>query len=185
MGGSDGNHAPPFRGTCELVLGVDHLDRVVQRGLRRARADLALATSDLKAMLVPGPRKGRARSVLEILRELAERGVEVRLLHASMPSGPARDFLAGELPATMELRCCPRVHTKAVIVDAAAMYLGSANLTGAGLGAKADHRRNFEAGFWTEEPEVIDPVLEWFDQLWEGAFCPGCGRRRHCPAPLG
>ena len=38
------------------------------------------------------------------------------------------------------------------------MYLGSANLTGAGLGAKADGRRNFEMGIWTESPALIDAV---------------------------
>ncbi len=47
-------------------------------------------------------------------------------------------------------RRCPRLHAKAVIIDCRAMYLGSANLTGAGLGAKADKRRNFEMGIWTE-----------------------------------
>lgn len=172
------------RGAVELVMGVRHLEQVVQEGIRLAGADLALATADLKAMLVPGPRGGRARSLLALLRELAEGGVEVRLLHSGHPSRAALEELAPPLPARMELRRCVRVHTKAVIVDASKMYLGSANLTGAGLGAKGESRRNFEAGIWTEEPELIDPVLEWFDQLWEGRLCAGCGRRNVCPEPI-
>ena len=32
-----------------------------------------------------------------------------------------------------------------------------ANFTGAGLGAKSDRRRNFEAGVLTDDDEVVDP----------------------------
>ena len=64
------------------------------------------------------------------------------------------------------------------------LYLGSANLTGAGLGAKADRRRNFEAGIWTESTALIDGVLERLDALWEGRHCAGCLRRDVCPVPL-
>src|SRR5438552_3618023 len=78
------------------------------------------------------------------------RGVEVRLLHAGVPSAAALLELKEGLPKNLWIRRCPRLHAKTVIVDARGMYLGSANLTGAGLGAKADGRRNFEWGVWTE-----------------------------------
>src|SRR5262249_26402617 len=109
-----------------------------------------------------------------LLRGLAGRGVEVRVLHAGVPSGPALEELR-DLPRGIVFRRCPRVHTKAVVVDCRRMYLGSANLTGAGLGAKAAGRRNFEAGVFTESPALIDAVLERFDAIWEGTHCPGCG----------
>jgi len=64
------------------------------------------------------------------------------------------------------------------------MYLGSANLTGAGLGAKGEDKRNFEMGIWTESPGLIDSVLEQFNTLWEGRPCKTCGRRDVCPVPL-
>jgi hypothetical protein len=64
------------------------------------------------------------------------------------------------------------------------MYLGSANLTGAGLGAKSDGRRNFEMGIWTESPPLIDAVLEQFNVLWEGRRCKTCQRKDVCPVPL-
>ena len=63
-------------------------------------------------------------------------------------------------------------------------YLGSANLTGAGLGAKGDGKRNFEMGVWTESSALIDGVLEQFNALWEGRRCEGCKRREVCPVPL-
>ena len=64
------------------------------------------------------------------------------------------------------------------------MYLGSANLTGAGLGAKADGRRNFEMGIWTDAPGLIDGVLEQFNALWESHQCRSCQRKDICPVPL-
>ena len=71
-----------------------------------------------------------------------------------------------------------------MIADGQWMYLGSANLTGAGLGAKSPRRRNFEAGIWTDEPALIDPVGDMLDGIWNGAECPDCGRKDHCPVPL-
>jgi hypothetical protein len=64
------------------------------------------------------------------------------------------------------------------------MYLGSANLTGAGLGAKADGKRNFELGVWTESPQMIDAVQDHFNRLWEGRECTSCKRKDICPVPL-
>jgi hypothetical protein len=64
------------------------------------------------------------------------------------------------------------------------MYLGSANLTGAGLGAKMDGKRNFELGIWTESPGLIDAVLDQFNGLWEGGRCESCRRKEICPVPL-
>ncbi len=169
--------------STSVVLGAEHFARVIRDGVLRAEFSVALATADLKALLVPDERR-RARSILAHLRKLARRGIEVRLLHAGVPSRAALDELREELPEGFVVRRCPRVHTKVVIVDAQAMYLGSANLTGAGLGAKAGTRRNFEAGIWTEDPALIEPLLSWFDEVWEGRECEDCGRREHCPVPL-
>ena len=45
---------------------------------------------------------------------------------------------SARLGQALALRACPRVHFKAVIVDGAFVYVGSANWTGAGLGAKSE-----------------------------------------------
>jgi phosphatidylserine/phosphatidylglycerophosphate/cardiolipin synthase-like enzyme len=83
------------------------------------------------------------------------------------------------------LKICPRVHFKAVIVDGAWAYLGSANLTGAGLGAKADGRRNFELGFRTEDFDTLDRVKAMFEAIWNGDECAACKLRSVCPDPIG
>ncbi len=181
-------------GQCELVINEEHLARVVRDGIARAASSVEIMTADFKAMLVPawgGGKKGcgagRARSVVQLFRALARRGVELRILHAGTPTGPALQELkriADEEKGRLTIRRCPRLHAKAVVIDARAMYLGSANLTGAGLGAKSPFRRNFEMGIWTESPAMIEAVLEQFNLLWEGHRCKKCGRREICPVPL-
>jgi phosphatidylserine/phosphatidylglycerophosphate/cardiolipin synthase-like enzyme len=183
-------------GHAELVANAAHFTRIVRSGICAARTSVDIMTADFKAMLVPdesvistgrgGRRGGRydARSVVEVFRELAARGVEIRLLHAGTPSSAALRELKQSLPTNLTIRRCPRLHAKTVIIDAQGMYLGSANLTGAGLGAKADGRRNFELGIWTESPTLIDSVLEHFNDLWEGRDCKSCKRKDVCPVPL-
>ena len=169
-------------------MGPDHLEKVVRRGIAQAKVSLEIMTADLKAMLVPhtalGSGRGEAPSIIRLFRNLALRGVDVRILHAGVPSGAALHELRGGLPPGLMFRRCPRLHAKAVVIDASRMYLGSANLTGAGLGAKGASRRNFEIGLWTQSPALIDATLEQFNALWEGRECPTCGRRDICPVPL-
>ena len=82
------------------------------------------------------------------------------------------------------MRRCVRVHLKAIIADGVWMYLGSANLTGAGLGAKSPRRRNFEGGILTDDLALIDPMIEMLESIWTGRQCETCGRKRYCPLPL-
>ena len=101
------------------------------------------------------------RSVLASLGELAARGVELRILSADRPSRPFRAELSRQpgLARALLLRRCPRLHLKVVIVDGALLYLGSANWTGAGLGARGTGRRNFELGLVTD-----DRYPDWDEQ---------------------
>jgi phosphatidylserine/phosphatidylglycerophosphate/cardiolipin synthase-like enzyme len=172
-------------GEAELVVDGEHFQRIVLEGICTARVSVDIATADFKAMLVPtGGRGRRAESIVSVLRKLAVKGVEIRLLHAGVPSSAALIELKKGLPANLIIRRCPRLHAKTVVIDARSMYLGSANLTGAGLGAKADGRRNFEWGVWTQSPAMIEAVLDEFNALWVGQHCEGCKRRDVCPVPL-
>lgn len=167
-----------------LVFDAQHHEQVVQQGLLSAKVSIDIATADFKAMLVPTKGRRRAPSIIEHLRKLAEKGVEIRLLHAGTPSSAALQELRKALPRNLTIRRCPRLHAKTVVVDCRRMYLGSANLTGAGLGAKAEGKRNFEWGIWTESPAMIDSILEQFNLLWEGRRCNDCRRKEICPVPL-
>lgn len=156
-----------------------------------------IATANLKELMVEDGRavpgqartatRGGYRSVLKVFDDLARRKLDLRILHAAPPSGPFREefdrhprlFRGG-----LQLRACPRVHFKSVIVDGALLYLGSANWTGAGLGAKGTGRRNFELGFVTDDHNLLDEVQGMFDGIWRGAGCAGCRLRDVCGAPL-
>jgi phosphatidylserine/phosphatidylglycerophosphate/cardiolipin synthase-like enzyme len=166
-----------------LIVDEEHHQQVVRDGMLKAQVSLDITTADFKAMLVPGAGR-RAPSIVKHFIDLTNKGVEVRILHAGVPSGPALRELKGTLPKNLHIRRCPRLHAKAVIVDATSMYLGSANLTGAGLGAKGATRRNIEWGVWTHDGALIDQVMQQFNELWEGARCENCGRRDICPVPL-
>ena len=175
-----------------LLLDADHYSELVQTELPSAQVALWIATANLKELRVEAPIGTRARargryvSVLETLEALANRGVDLRILHGRAPS---RAFAAGsrarpELTKKNPLRECPRVHLKVVAVDGRSLYLGSANFTGAGIGARGDTRRNFEAGILTDDEHLLDAVQERFDAIWSGRECSGCGLRRECPKPI-
>jgi len=176
-----------------LLDGADHYDELVRKAIPGARVSLWIATANVKEMRVEAPigtaarAKGRFVSVLDTLAALHRAGVELRFLHAGIPSRAFRAELArqprlrdGGLP----MRQCPRVHLKLVAIDGRLLYLGSANFTGAGLGAKGAGRRNFEMGLLTEDDVWLDAAQERFDRIWSGRECKGCGLRSACPKPI-
>lgn len=170
----------------------------------RAHTSVWIATANAKELMVDpadvgvAPNRGRAPgkrrdqrnryvSILSVLDDLAARGVELRMLHAEIPSGPFRDELARHprlLAGGLELRRCPRVHMKLVIVDGELLYLGSANWTGAGLGAKGSGRRNFELGIATDDAQLLDHVQAIYERVWSGGECDACKLHDECPGPL-
>ena len=171
---------------AELVSGEALYRRVILEKLAHARESAWIATANVKAMFIE--QEGRFDSVLGLFRTLAARGVELRLLHAELPSRPFRrafDRLPSLVRGGLELKVCPRVHFKCVLVDGAWAYLGSANLTGAGLGAKHVDARNFELGFLTEDFDVLDRLRALFQAVWSGAECGTCRLRAVCPDPIG
>ena len=187
---------PPRSIAARFVGGRGHYEHVV-RAVMEARRSIWIATANLKELMVedhraaPGRRRTARptrsyRSILAVFDELAGQGVELRILHASPPSGPFARELARhpQLKRALALRACPRVHFKAVVVDGGLLYLGSANWTGAGLGAKGTGRRNFELGFTTADDLLLDRVQELYERVWRGAACHGCKLREVCPAPL-
>jgi phosphatidylserine/phosphatidylglycerophosphate/cardiolipin synthase-like enzyme len=175
---------------AKLVVDADHYTEVVSRAIAGARVSVWIATANLKTMLVEAPIGSRARargryiSFFETLSDLAKRGVDVCILHAGVPSGPLREEIARLGPSRVRLRRCPRVHLKMIAVDGRLLYLGSANVTGAGLGAKGEGRRNFEMGILTSDTAMLDVAQARFDRIWRGAECAACRLKSECPNPL-
>ena len=187
---------------AEFISGRGHYQRVITAVLN-AQISVWIGTANLKELLVEaeptvatrgGSRRGGRgsrssndyQSMTAALNELAIRGVELRILHGEMPSRPFRTELAAQpaLARALGFRRCPRVHLKVVIVDGALLYLGSANWTGAGLGARGSGRRNFEFGIVTDDAVLLDTVQNLYDQIWRGGECASCRMRDECPGPL-
>ncbi len=184
----------PFRRRVSLSLIVDraHYDEVILGAVARARVSVWIGTANLKEMHLeasPGTRaraRGEYVSILQAFEALADRGVELRILHGGLPSRPFRAELARRrsLAKALAMRRCPRVHLKLIAVDGRALYLGSANFTGAGLGAKGEGRRNFEMGILTDDEAMLDAAQERFERIWSGRECGACKLRAVCPRPL-
>jgi phosphatidylserine/phosphatidylglycerophosphate/cardiolipin synthase-like enzyme len=185
----------PFRRRVNVSLIVDraHYDEVIVGAVARARVSVWIATANLKELhleALPGTRaraRGAYVSILQTFEALAAQGVELRILHGALPSRPFREELARRkslVKGGLAMRRCPRVHLKLIAVDGRALYLGSANFTGAGLGAKGEGRRNFEMGILTDDDAMLDAAQERFERIWTGKECGGCKLRAVCPRPL-
>jgi hypothetical protein len=151
-----------------------------------ARADsfVWIGTADIKDLHVH--HKGTVQSFLCVLDSLAKKKVAIRLLHAKEPGVNFRKSF-DKYPLlwnNMERQLCPRVHFKHIIVDGKFAYSGSANLTGAGLGIKSVNTRNFESGFVTTDPEIIEAIMTQFDEVWLGKYCKNCKRKDFCGDPI-
>jgi phosphatidylserine/phosphatidylglycerophosphate/cardiolipin synthase-like enzyme len=165
----------------QFITGKEIYEEVIVRRISQCRNYLWIGTSDLKDLHVMKKRK--FVPFLEIIADLLSSGVDVRLIHAKEP-GPAfrEDFdRYPQLAKRLERLLCPRVHFKCVIIDGTFIYSGSANLTGAGMGAKNVDKRNFESGFISDDPEVVAAVMKQFDEVWMGAHCGTCHFTVSCP----
>lgn len=169
----------------ELLFGSELYEKVIQGAVLGAERTVWIATANLKDMHVPS--RGRYVPILRIFNSLARSGVRFRIIHSDVPSGPFRETLEG-LPelfeGSLELQVCPRSHWKMVIVDGRTAYFGSANFTGAGLGAKKREKRNLEIGAVTTNPDLLARLEELFDRFWIGEYCADCAFRGSCPDPI-
>ena len=167
-------------GMTEIITDTEIYRRVILEQIPSAKKFVWLGTSDLKNMHV---RKNRMMvPFLEMLSDLVKRKISIRLIHAREPGGRFRkDFdRFPNLIKGMERILCPRVHFKSVVVDGRLAYTGSANLTGAGMGAKSVTRRNFEAGIITTDKKLIGKIMKQFDDVWIGRHCKKCERKEYC-----
>ena len=167
----------------QFISNEDHYEKVIEL-IKSVKKVLWIGTADIKDLYV---RDGKSmKPLLKVLSDLTKAGVEIRLIHAKEP-GPAfrEDFdKYPNLIKGMERVLCPRVHFKIIIFDLKAAYIGSANLTGAGLGMKGENTRNFEAGILTSNTELVSSAINQFDKVWMGAFCKDCKRKEFCGDPI-
>ena len=189
------------------ISNSDHYKEVLSR-VQSVKHTLWIGTADIKDLYVEvGNEK---KPFLALIAQLIRRGVEVQLVHAKEPGSNFREDFDrfSILYDGLERVLCPRVHFKMMVFDGKEVYIGSANLTGAGIGMKGDGTRNFEAGILTDDPEIVEQAMNGrsserhpslledarvvtdedevnqFDEVWIGKHCKSCKRRDFCPAPI-
>ena len=165
------------------ISNADHYNKVLAL-VASVKHTVWIGTADIKDLHVKVGTT--AQPFLAVLAQLIRKGVSIRLIHAKEP-GPAfrEDF--DKYPALidgMERVLCPRVHFKMLVFDGKVAYIGSANLTGAGIGMKNDARRNFEAGILTDDPTMVEQAMNQFDEVWRGKYCKTCQRKDFCSDPI-
>ena len=160
-----------------------HYKEVLSR-VQSVKHTLWIGTADIKDVYIEiGNEK---KPFLALISQLIRRGVEVRLVHAKEPGLNFREDF-DKYPVLydrLERVLCPRVHFKIIVFDGKEVYVGSANLTGAGIGMKTDNKRNFEAGILTDDPEMVEQAMNQFDEVWIGKHCKKCKRREFCLDPI-
>ncbi len=170
----------------KLLINREIYLEVVQKRIPTAQKLVWIVTADIKDMYVE--HDGNFVPFLQLLAMLVRKGVSVRLIHAKEPGPRFREdfdrfdeLINNEL---FERILCPRVHTKAIVIDSRIAFIGSANLTGAGLGSKHEDKRNFEAGFLFDDPDSLVKIIDWIDTLYLGDHCINCRRKDYCPDPI-
>ena len=156
------------------ISNTDHYKEVLSR-VQSVKHMLWIGTADIKDLYVEA-----------LIAQLIRRGVEVRLVHAKEPGPNFREDF-DKYPVLydrLERVLCPRVHFKMLVFDGKEVYIGSANLTGAGIGMKTDNKRNFEAGILTDDTEIVEQAMNQFDEVWMGKHCKACKRREYCSDPI-
>ena len=163
----------------QYIADEAHFKEVIAR-VPNLKHHLWIGTADIKDLYVG------ERPFLGILSDLISKGRQVRLIHAKEPGPNFReDFDHYPVLFTgLERVLCPRVHFKIILFDLEVVYIGSANLTGAGLGMKSPRNRNFEAGILTDDPDLVEAAIDQFDSIWAGSQCKTCGRKYYCADPV-
>lgn len=167
----------------EFISDIDHYNSVLAR-VAGVKSSLWIGTADIKDLHVKVGLS--SQPFLAVVAKLINRGVEVRLIHAKEPGPNFREDFDHypQLVKGLERVMCPRVHFKILVFDQSVCYVGSANLTGAGMGMKSSNRRNFEAGILSSDHAILNAAIEEFDKVWRGSECRKCQRKQYCSDPI-
>ena len=145
-----------------------------------AKSSILIATGKIKYVKVPSlKKKDKKIPFVNFLMEKAEQGVSVQIIYSD-PTRNVLDRVHENKTANFSTCYCNRNHAKAVIIDDKFAYIGSANVTDAGLGQPVISPGNFELGFLTDDTKIISSLNDYFSKIIKGDYCEKCHRKDNC-----
>lgn len=170
-----------------LITNESHYQEIIER-ICAAKSSIKIMTANFKRFrLKPTNNQGKdyndGTPFVKHLMAKAVQGVSVQII-CSKPSSTFTEewteYYRQMNPNLFEYKFCERNHSKIVIIDDKLVYVGSANITPAGLGQGIFTPGNFEAGILTDNPEVVSSVKSLFSMIWDGEYCENCHRAKQC-----
>lgn len=160
-----------------LITNKSHYEEVVER-ICSAKSSIRIMTANIKRFrLEPTDEQAMfyGTPFIERLMEKAVQGVSVQII-CSMPSQSFTKewmeyFQQMNNPKPFEYKFCERNHAKVFIIDDKLAYVGSANVTRAGLRQDTSSQQNFEAGILTEDPDLVSSIKAFFSEIWNSKWC--------------
>ena len=173
---------------CDTRLITEsHYEEVIER-ICAAKSSIRIMTGDFKRFkLKPTAKQGKnyndGTPFIKHLMEKAGKGIAVQII-CSRPSKSFKeeyDALYEKIkPKNFRIYFCERNHSKVVIVDNKVAYVGSANVTPAGLAQGVMSPGNFEIGILTENHQFISQLNTLFSKIMNGDYCYNCHLANKC-----
>ena len=169
------------------LITENHYEEVIER-ICAAKSSIRIMTGDFKRIkLKPTAKQGKnyndGTPFIKHLMEKAGKGIAVQII-CSRPSKSFKeeyDALDEKIkPKNFRIYFCERNHSKVVIVDNKVAYVGSANVTPAGLAQGVMSPGNFEAGILTENHQFISQLNTLFSKIMNGDYCYNCHLANKC-----
>jgi excisionase family DNA binding protein len=181
------NYAKQSQLPCatRLITNKSHYEEVVER-ICSTKSSIRIMTANFKRFrLEPTDEQAMyyGTPFIERLIGKAVQGVSIQII-CSMPSKSFTKewmeyFQQMDNPKLFEYKFCERNHAKVFIIDDKSAYVGSANVTRAGLRQDTSTQQNFEAGILTEDPELVSSIKAFFTEIWNSKWCE-CNMENNC-----
>ena len=166
-----------------LISDREHYEFLMEY-IRDARSRVLISTANMKRFSIGETEaKATSESFLDILEDLAYLGVEIRIISSSTSNGFLEEMKGHESlmkNLSFHFKTCRRCHMKMVLIDDEVIYIGSANITAAGMGPRIDTRRNFETGMISSDSSLVEQGIGIFDEVWSGKRCKECYYKSEC-----
>ncbi len=157
-----------------FVADREHYTKVFKK-MTEVKKSLKIATADLKNFNVyfEDEDTNEPLRLCDFFLSLVERGVRIEVV--SMKPLGFFNYTKENCPQLLknplfELRLCENNHMKVFIFDDEYAYIGSANMTGAAIGKRANGKRNHEAGMLVWGPNIIQAPLQHFETVWNDPY---------------